>query len=191
MTCPELELKLCDYIDGTLRSDETSLVDTHLAVCSDCATLLADSRGVLAFLERVPEPEPPPMMVTQILQQIPARAAASSPAVRSKGFFGRLLEPILQPRLVMGMAMTILSFAMLGRFAGIEARQLRPSDLSPVAIWESAEDRAHRTWVRALKYYQSLKIVYEVQSRLAELTESEEGVPSEESVQQPSQQSAK
>lgn len=74
----------------------------------------------------------------------------------------------------MGMAMTILSFAMLGRFAGIEARQLRAADLSPVKVWEASEDRAHRAWNRAVKYYQSLRVVYEVQSVLRELTETEE-----------------
>lgn len=172
MTCSELELKLCDYLDETLSASETAEVERHIAECTACDALMADSRGVLAFLERVPDVQAPPVLVTRILQQAPTRPIR---AEGKQGFFGRLFEPILQPRLVMGMAMTVLSFAMLGRFAGIEARQLRPSDLNPVAIFEAAEDRAHRTWTRAVKYYQSLKIVYEVQNRLQELTESEEG----------------
>lgn len=172
MTCSELELLLCDYIDGTLRGDDRAHLDQHLAGCAACRELLADSRGVLEFIERVPEVEVPPVLVSRILQQAPSRPVTAGAA--AQGFFGRLFEPILQPRLVMGMAMTVLSFAMLGRFAGIEARQLRASDLSPVAIWEATEDRAHRTWTRAVKYYQSLKIVYELQNRLQELTEAEE-----------------
>lgn len=172
MTCSELELQLCDYVDGTLPSGERERMDLHLAGCAACRELLADSRGVLEFLERVPDVAVPPVLVSRILQQAPARPVVAGAA--AQGFFSRLFEPILQPRLVMGMAMTVLSFAMLGRFAGIEARQLRASDLSPVAIWEATEDRAHRTWTRAVKYYQSLKIVYELQNRLQELTEAEE-----------------
>jgi hypothetical protein len=122
--------------------------------------------------------------VTRILQQVPTSQPAT---VKARGAFGklvgRILDPILQPRLVMGMAMTILSFAMLGRFAGIEARQLRPADLSPVKIVEASEDKLHRAWNRAVKYYQSLRVVYEVQSVLRELTETEEeaGAPASQS----------
>ena len=74
----------------------------------------------------------------------------------------------------MGMAMTVLSFSMLGRLAGIEMRQLKPSDLHPVSVWMAVENRAHRAWDRAVKYYENLRVVYEVQTRLREWTEQEE-----------------
>lgn len=188
MTCSELELKLCDWIDGALAAEEQAACQRHAASCTNCAELASDARGVLAFLERVPAPEPPPAMVNRILAQTPGKqGVATRPGGAPWRMFSRLFEPLLQPRLVMGMAMTILSFAMLGRFAGIEARQLRPADLHPVAIWQSAEDRVHRTWYRAVKYYQSLKIVYEVQSRLQELTEPEEEQQTAESPAAPQQ----
>ena len=80
----------------------------------------------------------------------------------------RWIDPVLQPRFAMGMAMTVLSFAMLGRFAGIEIRQLKPSDLDPAKVWMTIEDRAVRTWERGVKYYQSMRLVYDVQTRLSE-----------------------
>jgi hypothetical protein len=40
--------------------------------------------------------------------------------------------------------MTMLSFAMLGRFAGIQVRQLKPADRDPVKVWMAAEDQVHR-----------------------------------------------
>lgn len=175
MTCTDLELLLCDYVDGTLPAAERVSVEAHLAECSACAELAQDSAVAVAFMERVADVEPPPALVTRILQQVPTRPPVTEQA---KGLFarlfGRVFEPVLQPRMVMGMAMTILSFAMLGRFAGIEARQLRPADLDPVKIYEAAEDRMHRSWMRAMKYYESLRFVYEIQSRLRELTESED-----------------
>jgi anti-sigma factor RsiW len=184
MTCTELELLLCDYIDGTLPAAERRNAEVHLAECAACAELARDSAAVIAFVGRVADVEPPHALVTRILQQVPTSQPAT---VKARGAFGklvgRILDPILQPRLVMGMAMTILSFAMLGRFAGIEARQLRPADLSPVKIVEASEDKLHRAWNRAVKYYQSLRVVYEVQSVLRELTETEEeaGAPASQS----------
>ena len=74
----------------------------------------------------------------------------------------------------MGMAMTILSFSMLGRFSGIEVRDLKPSDLQPAKVWAAVDDRAHRAWGRAVKYYENLRLVYEVQSRLQEWSEQDE-----------------
>ena len=70
--------------------------------------------------------------------------------------------------------MTILSFSMLGRFAGIEVRQLTPADLQPTRIWSALDDKMHRAWERGVKYYENLKLVYEVQTRLQEWTEQEE-----------------
>ena len=85
----------------------------------------------------------------------------------------------------MGMAMTILSFSMLGRLAGIEVRQLKPQDLHPASVWAAVDNRVYRTWERAVKYYENLRLVYEVQTRLQEWTGQEEedrkGRPSEES----------
>ena len=78
----------------------------------------------------------------------------------------------MQPRLAMGMAMTILSFSMLGRFTA-PVKQLRPSDLDPVKVWAAVEDKSHRVWDRTLKYYESLRVVYEIQSRLKDLSDQE------------------
>jgi hypothetical protein len=83
------------------------------------------------------------------------------------------VKALLQPRYVMGMAMTVLSFSMIARFAHIEPRQLRPADLDPVKIWASIDDRSHRMWDRTMKYYDNLRLVIEIQSRLKEWTDQE------------------
>ncbi|MCS7314078.1 MAG: hypothetical protein NZ554_01285, partial [Bryobacteraceae bacterium] len=78
------------------------------------------------------------------------------------------LRPFLQPRFAMGMAMTILSFSMLARFAGIGPRQIHPQELNPIRLWQALDDTAHRTWDRARKFYLSLRLVYEIQTQLRE-----------------------
>jgi len=172
MTCAELEILLADYVDGTLRGAEKAAVEEHLAVCAACKEFASDASGAVEFMDRAAVADPPPELVTKLLYEIssgPSREYVKPSWVRR--WFGRRLEPILQPRFAMGMAMTVLSFAMLGRFSGIEVRQLKPSDLDPVKVWMATEDRANRVWERAMKYYDGLKLVYEIRAQLREWSE--------------------
>lgn len=180
MNCADLEILLCDYVDGTLYGEQKAAVETHLAVCPACAELARDSAGALQFIERAAVVEPPAELLTRIMFEIPT-ATRKRPDTVTKSWWSRLraawVEPVLQPRFVMGMAMTVLSFAMLGRFAGIEVRQLKPSDLNPVAVFMTIEDRTLRTWERAVKYYDSLRLVYEIQTRLRDWGEQADADP--------------
>jgi hypothetical protein len=90
------------------------------------------------------------------------------------GWLGKWLEPVLQPKFAMGMAMTILSFSMLGRFAGIPNRKIQASDLEPARIVATLEDKAWRAWDRAKKYYESLRFVFEIRQTLNEWNENAE-----------------
>jgi anti-sigma factor RsiW len=174
MKCADLEILLCDYVDGTLDAAAKATVERHLADCPSCAELARDAAAAVGFLARVEEIEPPAELVTRILFQIPNRRQSGERRRGIREWLANTFEPILQPRLAMGMAMTVLSFAMLGRFAGIQPRQLTAADLNPVKVWATLDDRAHRTWERAVKYYENLRFVYEIQTRLKELTEQED-----------------
>ena len=165
MTCAELEALLCDYVDGVLADAQRSLVERHLSECPSCRSLVADARAAIEFLGRTPPVAPPPELVTRILFQIPASTQART------GIFGTLaayLRPLLQPRFAMGMAMTVLSFSMLGRFAGLGPRQLSPAELHPVRVLQALDNTAHRAWERARKFYLSLRVLYEIQTQLRE-----------------------
>lgn len=171
MNCADFEVLLCDYLDGSLAPAQRQALEDHRQQCESCAGLFRDVTGAVAFLKEVRDVEPPPELLTRIAFEIPAGT------LNRKGwrmYFGGWLQPILQPRFAMGMAMTILSFSMLGRLAGVEMRQLNPSDLHPAKVWAAADDRAHRAWARAVKYYENLRLVYEVQTRLAQWTEQEQ-----------------
>jgi hypothetical protein len=171
MNCADFEVLLCDYLDRTLDTDQRHAIEEHQQQCASCAEFARDVAGAVAFMERAETVEPPPELLTRITFEIP------SGGQQKKGWrsmFGGWLQPVLQPKFAMGMAMTILSFSMLGRLAGIESRQLRPSDLEPAKVWAAADDKVHRAWARAVKYYENLRLVYEVRSRLQEWTEQEE-----------------
>jgi anti-sigma factor RsiW len=173
MTCAEIEILLADYVDGTIRGAEKLALETHLKSCQECAELAADSANAVAFMERASSVEAPPELVTRILFEVTSGpSAAQVKPSWTRRIFGKWLEPVLQPRYAMGMAMTVLSFAMLGRFTGIH-RQLTAADLDPVKIWMATEDRAHRVWERSVKYYENLRVVFEIQTQLKEWTDEQ------------------
>ncbi len=167
MKCVDLEALLCDYVDGTLTPAERATVELHLGQCPACRQLAADAAEAVQFIERAAVVEPPPALVNKILFDARQMGLAAQPRGARRGFF-RFFEPLLQPRFAMGMAMTILSFSMLGRFSGIQVRQLRAADLEPAKVWATLEDKAHRAWERTQKYYESLRLVYEIQQTLNE-----------------------
>jgi len=174
MNCAELDALLCDYVDGTLGPTRRDEVERHLAECVACAELARDAAAAVAFMDRAAVVEPPPHLITRILFDL--NAERGGPAPHRTGFSDRLrrwIHPVLQPRFAMGMAMTILSFSMLGRLAGINVRQLKPSDLDPAKVWEQVDNRLHNGWNQMAKFYESLRLVYEVRSRLSDLTAQE------------------
>lgn len=174
MKCVDLEILLCDYVDGVLSPAEKATVELHLGTCAACRELVADAKAAVALMESAAEVEVPPALVNGILFEI--RNEAKGPALKKKagGWVAKLLEPVLQPKFAMGMAMTILSFSMIGRFAGVPIRQLKPADLEPARIWATLEDKAYRTWDRAKKYYESLRVVYEIQQTMNDWSGSNE-----------------
>jgi anti-sigma factor RsiW len=175
MNCADLEILLCDYVDGTLPAEHRAEVEQHLTQCAACADLARDAAAAVAFMDRAADVEPPTELLNRILFHLPI---GHEPAgARPRGILRSLrqwIQPVLQPRFAMGMAMTVLSFSMLARFAGLPAHQLNPADLSPVKVWESIDDKAHRLWGRSVKFYESLRVVYELQTSIREWTQQDQ-----------------
>src|SRR5579875_1054042 len=179
MNCAEFEIVLADYLDGALAETESAELERHARSCAGCSELLKDASAAVGFVRRAPEVTPPPELITRIAFQAPVgrtRAPLDRP-----GLFSRLtakwLQPVLQPRLAMGMAMTILSFAMLERCTGVRVQHIQPADLNPVRIWGSVEDKTIRFKDRAVKYYENLRWVYEIETRLEALEDQEQAPP--------------
>ena len=153
ITCTEFEILLADYLDGTLASEAKANVEKHQNECVSCAELAADAAGAMGFIERAAIVDPPPALVNRILFEV---TNGKSRAVIKPSWMERLLGRragfLLQPRFAMGMAMAVLSLAMVGRF------------------WSAAESTVERSWDRAVKGYQSLQLVYDVHSQLEEWT---------------------
>ena len=174
MTCANFEIALCDYLDGTLTAAGKAEFDQHLAECAACAELARDAGAAVSFMERVADVEPPPELVTRLfaIAQMPEAKTRIRGGIR--GWFRRLLQPVLQPRMVMGLSLTILFFGMMARCAGVPGRRLNTADLDPSHVWAGVEDRVQRGWERSVKFYENLRVVYQIQSRLREWREQQE-----------------
>jgi hypothetical protein len=164
MNCADAEILICDY--ATLASGERFELERHLGECPACAELARDTAAALAFMERVADVEAPPELVNKILfderwKQQPSRTAGL------RQWFRKLLQPVLQPKLAMSMALTVLFLAALGRYVA-PARPLTSADFNPVRIWQSMDDRVYRGWQRTVKFYESIKFVYQIRARLQE-----------------------
>lgn len=175
MTCEQFETSLADFLDGTLSASERAALDAHVASCPSCEQFKADVTTGLLLAGRAEEVTPPPELLTRIAYLAPI-GRTRQPYER-QGFFSKLaarwIQPVLQPRFAMGMAMTILSFAMLERCTGIRVQRIDAAELNPARIWGDLEDRSIRFKDRAVKYYENIRFVYDIEVRLREMEEQQ------------------
>lgn len=177
--CGRCEAMLADAVDGMLSQEEQQFFDAHIAECGPCAQLLAEARRGTAWLEmlRTPAPEPSPALLEKILTQTSGMALpvplAPAPAMapgysnvlhfpsRQAGRtgFGRIL---FEPRMAMTAAMAFFSIALTLDLMGVNPLSLRAGDLSPSSLNRSFTD----TRMRVVQYYEGLRVVYELESRV-------------------------
>jgi anti-sigma factor RsiW len=174
MKCEQAEIFLCDYLDGTLDHARRDQLDTHMQGCAACAAMKRDVEAAMGFVaEAAPHGDnndTPAELLPRILFHLPSAPKMPERAPWWRNWFG----PLMQPRFVMGMAMTVVSFSMIGRLVGIEPRQLTLADLEPTKVVAALDWKAHRIWDRAVKYYDNLRLVYDIQTRLEEWTAAED-----------------
>src|SRR3989454_298852 len=59
MMCPDMEVKLNEYVDGTLPAAERALVAAHVAGCAGCRAAVAELQALLAAAGALPKSIPP------------------------------------------------------------------------------------------------------------------------------------
>ena len=187
MNCGEIEIILADYLDDTLSPEERVALEQHASTCTSCRALLEDASAAVSFLKGADEVLPPAELITRIAYGAPVgrvRLPFERQSLLSR-LTSKWLQPMLQPRLAMGMAMTILSSAMLERCTGVHVQHLQAADLNPVRIWGGVEDRALRVKDRAVKYYENLRWVYEIETQLKTLQQRQDASQQGQANQRP------
>ena len=190
--CAQCEAMLADALDGTLTAADQALFDAHVAICGPCSEMLADAQRGAAWLEmlRDPRPEPPAELLERILAQTSgvALGQVAAPAPTAESVFvsapgargvivpfrqrfaesfrnGVFFNGLLQPRLAMTAAMAFFSIALTMNLTGIRLAEFRASDLKPSSIKQGF----YSANARVVRYYEGLRVVYELESRVHDL----------------------
>jgi Putative zinc-finger len=164
MTHLEIENLASDYLEGQLDTVRRSEMEQHLAGCAACRELIADVRGVFELCREAESIEPPPWLVPKILRATIGERRPSL-AERVTAWF----RPVLQARVVYGVAMAVFSLSMIANVAGVNLRHVKAEDLNPRNWLYQANRNGHLLLGRVEKYYYDLKVVYEIESRLRQL----------------------
>ena len=180
MDCTEFETLLSEALDGTLGDSALSGFRGHAASCGDCGPLLSAAEAGRSWLKALPEVEPPRNLVRNILiatsgaqAAAPAGQADSTPWRERLLGWARPLLPIFaairQPRFALSVGMAFFSVTVLLNAAGVHLSSFRAADLRPSAIEENLTRTYDETTARAVKYYENIRLVYEIESRVREL----------------------
>ena len=198
LTCAQCEAMLLDAADGLLLPEEQTQFEFHLGECPNCSRLFADLKRGGAWMELLKDdpPVPPeglvhrilantsgdPVLASEVAAQT-AYAASLMSAAPGKVLPFRVLQPrtpvarmvhtVMQPRFMMTAAMAFFSIALTLNIAGVRLTALRASDLRPANLRKTA-------WAmnnRVVRYYDNLRVVYELESRVREMQRESDDEP--------------
>lgn len=184
--CEEWQELLVDALDGTLSPSDSAAFKLHARDCVACAQLLEETRRGsewLGYLQH--SPEAPGDLVEKILARTSGAApqlpvlTTGVPAVEGQPWLGRSVAILqrhgLESRLLMTLAMAFFSIAFTLNLTGVHLTQLRLSDLSPSALASSLSRQYYTTSAHVVRYYENLRFVYEVESRVNEFRRDSTG----------------
>ncbi len=180
MECTEFEALLTEAMEGQLSGARKESFEAHRRICAVCGPLLADVVAGQKWLASLEDVEPPAHLVHNILAATTGidsrRAPAVSPQARTTPFTERAREwwdayftPVVafvrQPRFVMSFGMIFFSFSLALNAAGVKPADVAKIDLRPKAIRHAYVEAQNRV----VKYYDNIRFVYEIESKVREL----------------------
>jgi len=197
ITCAVCEELLMDALDGTLTEEDQAAFDLHLTHCAECELRMADAQRGAAWMDMLKSspPQPSASLVNRILAQTSGQRvstgihaltqvaearpqAFAAPQANLLPFLPRAVHPYsatsrlqsyLQiarnPRLAMTAAMAFFSIALTMNLVGIRVGSLRLADVQPTSIRRSF----YRTNAQVVRYYDNLRLVNELQSRVRDV----------------------
>ena len=181
MQCHEFDGLLSDALDGVLTGSQLDAFQAHARSCSACGPLFAEVQAGRNWLKDLTEVEPPVSLVNNILasttgvdtQRLRVNVSQPQPTVswleRAQAWTSAAMQPIWstvrQPRFAMSFGMAFFSLSVALSVLGIKPSDLRQVSLRPAAIRHTY----YNTQARVVRYYENIRFVYEVESRVREL----------------------
>src|SRR5277367_5595761 len=179
MQCAEFDALLSEALDEKLTGPKLEGFQAHAKVCTVCGPLMADVDAGKNWLKSLEEVEPPDHMIENILvattgidsYRLRSRATGrpqSSWLGRIRNWGDVMMSPIVamarQPRFAMSFGMAFFSLSISLSLAGVKLGQIRPADFRPSAI----RHNYYETSGKVVKYYENIRFVYEIESRVRE-----------------------
>lgn len=190
--CEDWESFLADALDGVLPAEDHALFNDHSVDCAVCARLLAEAKRGQEWLQFLhAEPETPSDLVERILGK-----TSGAVAERPLAVFGApiavapnvLSLPVRRftwdNRLMMTAAMAFFSIALTLNLAGIRITDIRLSDLTPASMENNLTRQFYGVKSQVVRYYDNLRFVYEVESKMRELRQNEDTTAPRQAPQQ-------
>jgi hypothetical protein len=181
LQCHEFEVLLSDALDGILTGAQLDRFQAHVRACPACGPLLAEAEAGRNWLKELTEVEPPASLVTNILasttgvdtQRLRVNVPVSQPQIswleRAQAWVSETFEPawatVRQPRFAMSFGMAFFSLSVALSVIGVKPADLRQVSLKPAAIRHTY----YNTQARVVRYYENIRFVYEVESRVRAL----------------------
>jgi hypothetical protein len=172
MQCAEFDVLLTDALDGTLQGEQRERFEAHSESCAACKALFAEASAGLVWLQEVEDVAPPQNLVHNILAATLGATEQAAQAEPRHSAWERLLQrtriifaPVLTPRFGMSMGMAFFSITLVLNMAQIRIKDLTPHNVSHT--FYTSENKL-------MKYYENMRLVYEIESRVRELRNASE-----------------
>jgi hypothetical protein len=180
MQCHEFDSLLSDALDGVLSGAKLEGFQAHARTCAACGPLFAEVEAGRNWLKDLTEVEPPVSLVTNILasttgvdsQRLRVNLSVQPRVTwleRVQAWASEAVQPfwatVRQPRFAMSFGMAFFSLSVALSVLGVKPADLRSVSLRPAAIRHAY----YNTQARVVRYYENIRFVYEVESRVREL----------------------
>jgi len=180
MQCNEFEALLFDALDSQLSRAEQERFRAHARVCGKCGPMFAEVEAGQHWLKSLAEVEAPANLVNNILaatsgiqsyrlQETAATAHAASLGERIREWVDTLFAPVWgtvrQPRFAMSFGMAFFSLSVALSVAGVKPSDIKQADLSRTGLRRTY----YTTTARVVKYYENIRLVYEIESKVQEI----------------------
>jgi hypothetical protein len=179
MPCSEFEALLFDVLDHKLTGTLLETFQAHARSCAHCGPMFAEIEAGQHWLKSLTEVEPPANLVNDILTATSGldtyRLQAAAPAryqpslserIREwwDAFFSPVWGTVRQPRFAMSFGMAFFSLSVALSVFGVKPKDLKQVDLSRNGLTRTY----YSTSGRVVKYYENIRLVYEIESRVRE-----------------------
>ena len=172
MQCSEFDLLLTESIDGQLTGEKLVRFESHKSSCPSCSAMFAEVTAGANWLSRLEDVEPPKNLVHNILvvtSGVTESVAEKAERLEKLSWRDRMraavwpvFAPVLTARFATTAAGAFFAITLALTASGVKLTHI---DLSAKGLSRSY----YATEARAVKYYENIRLVYEIESRVKEL----------------------